>query len=199
MMTAGGLLSGGMAAVLSQDKSPQIITNPFFLFGVVAVVCGFIVFLVGITRQHLTGRSENVTVQPPVPPQSVNVTSHNQSGGINAHTVTVHTPQPSVRVDVAPSTQIAADGSYLTEARVLLASTNAIAGLTVAIRGGSIVNFRMNPVYSAMNVFGNTAEPTDGPPWTKVVRTWSAPVDQAYDVQVWTAMAEDIQIEATII
>lgn len=129
------------------------------------------------------------------PPQ-VNITSHHQSGGITAQNVTVIAPSPSVDVEVVKKNE-QTDAGFLTEALVKLQAQQAIQGLTVQVRGKSILNFQANPVYSAIKVFGTVVGPNGNePPWTSFKRSWAPPLDSAYLIKVWTAEPESLEVRA---
>ncbi len=128
---------------------------------------------------------------------AVNVRSHNQRGGITAHTVNLQAPSPSVRAALVRRNQ--PDGSrFLTSVRVELEAQDAIPGLMVIVQGQAIESFNMNPVDFGEKHFDTSVVGPNGedPPWTRVTRTWTPPLGRTYELNVWTPQPEQLEIEA---
>ncbi len=65
MIAFGGAIAGVSAAILTPDKSPHFLTNPFVVGGIVLAIGGFVVMLTGLGGQLIRRR------RPGSPPKGV--------------------------------------------------------------------------------------------------------------------------------
>jgi hypothetical protein len=118
--------------------------------------------------------------------EQINVTSHHQSGGITAHTVTVLAPQPGVSGHVEYANRLSGD-AYETKIVIAVEAPYAAKGIEAIVEGTSIKELRFGPVGGgvAFNVTTYDSKPE------QIAIHIDAPLAAAYQAFIYTTQLED--------